>query len=182
MEYKDLEKLRYPIGKYEVPAVITEAHISDWIESLERFPQRLSQLVENLSEEELETPYRPGGWTVRQTVHHIADSHHNSYIRFKWALTEDNPIIKPYDEKAWSDLFDAKSAPIMLSLDHLSAVHAKLVYLLRGLSRYHLERKFIHPDGNVEAPLDENIGRYAWHGNHHYTHIENLVKRSFDKK
>ncbi len=181
MENKDLEKLKYPIGTYEVPHEITDAHIAEWIQSLERLPNRLRKLVENLSEEQLETPYRPGGWTVRQTVHHIADSHHHSYIRFKWALTEDKPVIKAYDEKSWSDLFDAKSAPIALSLNHLSAVHAKLVYLLKGLSRYHLQRIFIHPDGNVASPLDENIGRYAWHGNHHYTHIENLIKRSFDK-
>lgn len=177
MENQDLEKLKYPIGKYEVPQEITDAQLSEWIETLELLPQRLRDLVENLSIEQLDTPYRPGGWTVRQTVHHIADSHHHSYIRFKWALTEDKPIIKPYDEKAWSDLFDAKSAPITLSLDHLSAVHAKLVYLLKGLSRYHLERKFVHHDGNLETALDENIGRYAWHGNHHYAHIENLLKR-----
>lgn len=182
MENKDLEKLKYPIGKYEVPEEITDAQISEWIETLEHLPQRLRALVENLSKEQLDTPYRPGGWTVRQTVHHIADSHHHSYIRFKWALTEDKPIIKPYDEKAWSDLFDAKSAPITLSLDHLSAVHAKLVYLLKGLSRYHLQRKFIYPDGKVETPLDENIGHYAWHGSHHYAHIENLLKRSSDKQ
>jgi len=177
MEDKELEGLKYPIGYYEIPEDITDDHIAEWIGSLESLPGRLRKLVENLSEEQLETPYRPGGWTVRQTVHHIADSHHNSYIRFKWALTEETPIIKAYDEKAWSDLFDAKSAPIVLSLDHLSAVHAKLVYLLNGLSREHLQRAFIHPDGRIDSPLDENIGRYAWHGNHHYAHIENLLQR-----
>lgn len=180
MEKEQLEKLKYPIGKYEIPEDITDALVAEWIESLESLPKRLRKLVENLSEEQLETPYRLEGWTVRQTVHHIADSHHNSYIRFKWALTEDRPVIKAYDEKAWSDLFDAKSAPIVLSLDHLSAVHAKLVYLLKGLSRYHLQRIFIHPDGHKESPLDENIGRYAWHGNHHYAHIENVLKRQPD--
>lgn len=182
MKKEKLEKLKYPIGPYEIPKEITDEQISEWIESLESLPMRIRKLVENLSEEQMETPYRPGGWTVRQTVHHIADSHHHSYIRFKWALTEDKPLIKAYDEKAWSDLFDAKSAPITLSLDHLSAVHAKLVYLLKGLSRYHLQRTFIHPDSKVETPLDENIGRYAWHGNHHYAHIENLLKRSFESK
>ncbi len=182
MEKEALEKLKYPIGKHEIPEEITDAHIAEWIASLESLPMRLSDLVENLSDEQLETPYRPGGWTVRQTVHHIADSHHNSYIRFKWALTEDKPIIKAYDEKAWSDLFDAKSAPLALSLNHLSAVHAKLVYLLKGLSRYHLQRTFIHPDSKNETSLDKNIGIYAWHGNHHYAHIENLIKRSFDKE
>lgn len=180
MEKEALEKLKFPNGRYTIPKDITDAQIAEWIESLESLPHRLRKLVENLSEEQLETPYRPEGWTVRQTVHHIADSHHNSYIRFKWALTEDQPIIKAYDEKAWSDLFDAKSAPIALSLDHLSAVHAKLVYLLKGLSRYHLKRIFIHPDGLVASPLDENIGRYAWHGNHHYAHIKNMLKRESD--
>ncbi len=177
MKNLELEQLKYPIGQYEIPEDITDAQIAEWIETIERLPQRLKKRVENLTQEQLDTPYRPGGWTLRQTVHHIADSHHQSYIRFKWALTEDKPIIKAYDEKAWSELFDAKSAPIFLSLDHLGAVHAKLVYLLKGLSRYHLQRKFIHPDNDLESTLDENIGRYAWHGDHHYAHIEGLVKR-----
>lgn len=178
MEKQELEKLKYPIGRFQNPTEISDDRISQWIDTLEHLPKKLGRLVENLDETQLETPYRPGGWTVRQTVHHIADSHHNSYIRFKWALTEDKPVIKPYDEKAWSDLFDTKSAPIALSLNHLSAVHEKLVYLLRGLSREHLRRTFIHPDGNEETSLEENIGRYAWHGSHHYAHIENLMKRN----
>ena len=178
MEKQELEKLKYPIGKFQTPTEISDARISQWIDTLEHLPKKLGRLVENLDETQLETPYRPGGWTVRQTIHHVADSHHNSYIRFKWALTEDKPVIKPYDEKAWSDLFDTKSAPIALSLNHLSAVHEKLVYLLRGLSREHLRRTFIHPEGNEETSLEENIGRYAWHGSHHYAHIENLLKRN----
>ena len=113
-----------------------------------------------------------GGWTIRQVVHHIADSHHHSYTRFKWALTEDRPVIKAYDEKEWSNLFDANTAPIVLSLNYLKALHAKLVYLLKGLSKEDLERVYIHPDGNVEVSLLENIGKYAWHGNHHLAHIE----------
>lgn len=173
----ELEKLRYPIGKFECPETITENHITDWIETLVLFPQKLGALVKNLSEEQLETPYRPDGWTVRQLIHHISDSHHNSYIRFKWALTEDNPIIKGYDEKAWANLFDAKTAPIKLSLNHLAAIHAKLVYLLKGLSQTDLKRKFIHPKGNVATPLDKNIGLYAWHSEHHYAHIANLMGR-----
>ena len=177
MESEEIVHLKYPIGYFEIPENITDGLIKEWIASLERLPERLRKLVIDLSQEQLDTPYRPGGWTVRQTIHHIADSHHNSYIRFKWALTEDRPVIKAYDEKAWSDLFDAKSAPIELSLNHLTAVHAKLVYLLRGLSRNHLQRSFIHPDSNIESPLDENMGRYAWHGNHHYAHIAGLLKR-----
>ncbi|NHF57886.1 bacillithiol transferase BstA [Flavobacteriaceae bacterium TP-CH-4] len=177
MESISLEQLRYPIGKFKAPQEITSEHISEWIEVLETLPARLQYLVEHLTEEQLETPYRPNGWTVRQLVHHIADSHHNSYIRFKWALTENCPTIKAYDEKAWSDLFDARIAPIQMSLDHLKAVHAKLVYFLKGLSRNDLRRSFIHPEGNEKTYLDENIGRYAWHGSHHYAHIEELLKR-----
>lgn len=177
MENTDLEQLRYPIGKYELPKAITDEQLSKWISILEDLPKRLKALVENLSKEQLDTPYRPGGWTVRQTVHHIADSHHHSYTRFKWALTEDNPVIKPYDEKGWSDLFDAKSAPIALSLDHLSAVHAKLVYLLKGLSNEAFQTTFRHPDKKKETTLKENLGHYAWHGNHHYAHIVGLLER-----
>lgn len=172
-----LEQLRYPIGKFEVPDTITKNNLEEWISVLEQLPQRLSDLVTPLSEEQLETPYRPGGWTVRQVVHHISDSHHNSYIRFKWALTENTPTIKAYDEKAWAELFDTRTAPILMSLYHLSAIHAKLVYLLKGLSEGDLKRSFIHPDANQETTLEENIARYAWHSNHHFAHIENLVKR-----
>ncbi len=177
MEDTQLELLKYPIGKFETPEAITDAHISEWIAALDALPSKLRHLVNGLTEEQLETPYRPGGWTVRQLVHHIPDSHHNSYIRFKWAMTEDTPVIKAYDEKAWSDLFDAKTAPIQMSLDHLSAVHAKLVYFLKGLSRNDLKRSFVHPEGKVTTTLEENIGRYAWHGNHHYAQIQNLLKR-----
>jgi hypothetical protein len=177
MEKEILEQLRYPIGKFETPETITNADLEQWITDLETLPQRLSDLVIPLSDEQLDTPYRPDGWTVRQLVHHISDSHHNSYIRFKWALTEDMPTIKAYDEKAWAELFDTRTAPILMSLYHLSAVHAKLVYLLKGLSEAQLERSFIHPDGNQETSLKENIARYAWHSNHHYAHIQNLVTR-----
>jgi len=177
MENTSLEELQYPIGKYQVPNKITEKDLSEWISILENLPVRLSEKVNSLSQIQLETPYRPGGWTLRQLIHHISDSHHHSYIRFKWALTEDNPTIKPYLEKEWSNLFDAKTAPIQMSLDHLKAVHVKLVYLLNGLSSEDLERKFTHPDGNEETTLAENIGRYAWHGSHHFAHIENLIKR-----
>ncbi|WP_375587831.1 YfiT family bacillithiol transferase [Flagellimonas aurea] len=177
MENETLEQLRYPIGKFETPETITSADLEKWITDLETLPQRLSDLVAPLSEQQLETPYRPGGWTVRQLVHHISDSHHNSYIRFKWALTEDTPTIKAYNEKAWAELFDTRTAPILMSLYHLSAIHAKLVYLLKGLSEEDLQRSFIHPDGNQKTNLKENIGRYAWHGNHHYSHILNLVER-----
>ena len=176
MKNDELEKLKYPIGQYQIPNPITQKLLQEWITTLEQLPSRLQEMVTPLSNKQLETPYRPGGWTIRQVVHHISDSHHHSYIRFKWALTEDNPTIKPYFEKEWSNLFDAKTAPIQLSIDHLKAVHAKLVYLLKGLSYKDLQRKFTHPEGNEETTLAENIGRYAWHGSHHFAHIKNLIK------
>ncbi len=177
MENNELEQLKYPIGKFEKPEQITHEQIREWIHILEMIPEELDNLVKGLTDEQLETPYRPGGWTVRQTVHHIADSHHNSYIRFKWALTENDPVIKAYDEKAWAELFDTKTAPIQFSLDHLKAVHGKLVYLLKGLSSVQLQKTFIHPHSNAQVSLDENIGTYAWHGRHHFAQIFNLIER-----
>ncbi|WP_430906423.1 YfiT family bacillithiol transferase [Maribacter sp. 2-571] len=177
MDNISLEKLRYPIGKFNAPEQIDATMLAKWIEILETLPKRLEDMVTPLSEAQLDTPYRSDGWTVRQVVHHVSDSHHHSYIRFKWGMTENAPVIKPYLEKEWSNLFDAKTAPIALSLAHLTAVHAKLVYFLKGLSSAELERTFIHPEGNVETTLAVNIGRYAWHGSHHFAHIAELLKR-----
>jgi hypothetical protein len=173
----DLEKLKYPIGKVQIPTIITDAHILNWITVLESFPERLENLVTNLSQPQLDTPYRPEGWTIRQVIHHLADSHHNSYTRFKWTLTEDEPIIKTYYEDRWAELFDSRTAPIKLSLDSLKALHAKWTYFLKGVTTADLEQVFIHPDGNEKVSLKENIGIYAWHCNHHYAHIEQLMIR-----
>lgn len=174
---ENLEKLRYPIGKFSSPSEITDGHLKEWILTLETLPDRLEDLVKNLSTEQLETPYRPKGWTVRQVIHHIADSHHHSYTRFKWALTEDSPLIKAYEEKNWSVLFDARTAPIQLSLDYIRVLHAKLVYLLKGLSKEDLKKYYVHPEGNVKVSVEENIGKYAWHSDHHFAHIQNLLER-----
>lgn len=177
MDDQALESLRYPIGKFQKPESISVEQIRNWTDILEALPFKLEDLVGRLTEVQLDSPYRPGGWTIRQLVHHIADSHHNSYIRFKWALTEEEPLIKAYDEKKWAELHDSVSAPIALSLNHLKAVHAKLVYLLRGLDRPDLDKKFIHPDNHEATSLAENIGRYAWHSNHHFAHIKNACNR-----
>lgn len=177
MDAATLQQLKYPIGQFECPDTITKKHINDWISVLEKFPIKLEALVKHLTKEQLGTQYRPEGWTIRQVVHHIADSHHHSYTRFKWALTEDKPVIKPYNEADWAALNDSKTAPIQMSLEHIKAIHYKLVYLLNGLSQADLNKSFIHPETNSEILLSYNIGNYAWHSNHHYAHIENLLKR-----
>lgn len=171
-----LEQLKYPIGKPNIPEIISLEVITEWIQTLENFPTELEKLTVNLSEEQLNTSYREGGWSVRQVVHHCADSHHNSYTRFKWALTENRPTIKAYFEERWAELFDYK-APIQHSILHLKAIHTKLVYLLKGLSEEDLNKFFIHPEGNEAVGLKENIGIYAWHCKHHFAHIENLLIR-----
>ena len=175
MTIADLDHLKYPIGKYQPSKTISKDMVDSWIDTIDNLPDKMRSLVSDLSQEQLDTPYRPEGWTVRQVVHHVPDSHANGYIRFKWALTEDTPMIKAYEEQLWAELLDSKSAPIELSLSFLEALHAKWVYLLRGLSGKDLERTFIHPATNKEAPLKAIIELYAWHGQHHYMHIKNLI-------
>ena len=177
MENTDLEFLKYPIGRFEYHEDSNEEMLAEWIGALERLPERLAELVKPLNDGQLDTPYRLHGWTVRQVVHHIADSHHHSYTRFKWALTEDKPLIKAYEEKDWSNLFDARTAPVQISLAYIAALHAKLVFLLKGISTDDLQKQYLHPDGNVAVTFRENIAKYAWHGNHHYTQIANLLAR-----
>ncbi len=172
-----LEELKYPIGKVNIPENITKKDIENWISLIDRFPQELEFLVRELSDNQLDTPYRENGWTIRQVIHHCYDSHHNSYTRFKWALTEDNPLIKVYYEERWGELHDSISMPVFLSIDALKALHSKWVYFLRGLTNSDLEKSFIHPSGNEVVGLKENIGIYAWHCRHHYHHIEKLMIR-----
>ena len=171
------EEIRYPIGKVKLPEVITEQDIKTWISVLEETPEKLKYLVRNLNEKQLDTPYREGGWTIRQVLHHLVDSHMNSYIRFKWTLTEEEPVIKAYFEDRWADLPDTKDAPVDLALQALEALHAKWTYLLQGLSSDQLKRCFIHPESNSKVSLEQNIGIYAWHSEHHIAHIEQLMKR-----
>jgi hypothetical protein len=173
-----LEQLKYPIGKLIIPDHISGREIENWISDIENFPKRLESIVKNLSEEQLNTPYRNGGWTVRQVVNHCGDSHVHSYIRFKWTLTENLPTIKAYYEDRWAELFDTKDAPIEISLNFIKALHAKWVYLLKGLSIDDLNKEFIHPESGETVSLKKNIAIYAWHCNHHYAHIENLLIRN----
>ncbi len=177
MNIETLEQLKYPIGQANIPRNISDNQVKEWIATLEEFPKKLADLVHHLNDEQLDTPYREGGWTIRQVVHHIADSHHHSYIRFKWTLTESKPMIKAYFEQQWAELHDSKFAPIALSLNALSSTHAKLVYFLKGISKEDLQQQFIHPETNESVKLDKNIGIYAWHSQHHYAHIKNLILR-----
>ncbi len=173
----NIETLKYPIGQFNSLDIITEEHINEWITVLEEFPTKLKVLVGNLDDKQFNTPYRDGGWTIGQLIHHIADSHHHSYTRFKWTLTENKPTIKAYDQNEWSDLFDAKSAPVELSLAYISVLHAKLVFLLKGLTRNQWDMTYVHPEGNVTVSLAQNAGKYAWHSNHHFAHIKGLLIR-----
>lgn len=172
---QDLEKLKYPIGKFQVIGIINDSQIDEWIKQIEVLSSKIIEAVMNLNDEQLNTPYRPGGWTVRQVVHHLSDSHANSYIRFKLALTEDKPVIRPYDEKRWAELPDYQ-LDIEESLNFLDSLHKRWVNLLTNLSDMDLEKQFVHPESGTKT-LKETIGYYAWHGNHHLAHITSLKKR-----
>lgn len=174
----ELERLRYPIGPYQPPAEITADTLQSWIDQLASHPAALRQLVGGLNEAQLDTPYRPGGWTIRQVVHHLPDSHLNSYIRMKWALTEDKPLIKAYKEALWAALPDGRQAGVQLSLDLLQALHARWVWWLRAMDPADWLRSYVHPETKQEVRLDRHLGLYAWHCEHHYAHIAQLMKRN----
>lgn len=171
----DIEKLQYPIGKYRPGEIKTEM-IDDWIEELRTFPERLSVVLNGINEQSLKYTYRPEGWNIQQLVHHLADSHMNSIIRFKWTLTEDNPTIKPYLESEWAKLHDVKDVPIEASLQILNGVHARLSSLLSNLGEKEFARTFIHPEHGKTMNLAYLVGMYAWHGNHHLAHINTALK------
>jgi hypothetical protein len=167
----DLEKLRYPVGRFErVKSPVDRAVRAGHIETIERTPATFLSLTHGRSDAELDTPYRPGGWTVRQVVHHVPDSHMNAYIRMKFAVTEDEPAIKTYEEAKWAELPEAKSGPVDMSLALLEALHRRWVMFLRGLTDADYARAYVHPElGHVT--LDEAIALYAWHCRHHGGHI-----------
>lgn len=176
MENIDLEKLKYPIGKFIAPTEYTSEYLSNKIQEIESFSERLKNETIDLNDEQLDTPYRPGGWTIRQVIHHCAESHMNCYIRIKWALTENNPVIKAYDENLWSQLPDNLQMPIDPTLSLLEGLHFRLAYIMKNLSEDDLEKTFIHPENNSEYKIKQIIGTYAWHGNHHLAHITTLKK------
>lgn len=168
--------LRYPVGRYHAPQTIASVQRSIWIRQIEGMPAELKQAVAGLIDAQLDTPYRPMGWTVRQVVHHVADSHLNSYTRFRFALTENSPVIKPYDEAAWAELLDAKSAPAAPSLTLLEGLHTRWAALLHSLNDADYARTFTHPELG-EIRLDWTLGLYAWHCAHHLGHITSLRAR-----
>jgi hypothetical protein len=169
------EKLKYPIGKFSAPVSYTNDDIHHWINDIKVLPGKLRQAIINLNDKQLDTPYRTGGWTLRQVVHHVADSHMNSLMRFKWALTEDKPTIKAYEESDWALLPDYR-LPVESSLKMLEGIHQHLVALFESFTENEWNRSFIHPETGANIPLKRNLALYAWHGKHHLAHITNTIK------
>ncbi len=166
---------RYPIGKFEMPAAVTPALRQAAIEKIAETPAKFRAAVRGLNDSQLDTPYRDGGWTVRQVVHHVPDSHVNAYVRLKLALTESSPTIKPYAEDKWAQLADSRSTPIEVSLSLLESTHARWVIILRSLAEADFARKLIHPE-HGDRNIDWLIFLYAWHGPHHTAHVTELRK------
>lgn len=168
--------LRYPIGRFEPVDVLSPEDREAAIAAIASLPAELAAAVEGFSDAGLDTPYRPGGWTVRQVVHHVPDSHLNAYVRFRWALTEEEPTIKAYDEARWAELPDAKGAPVAASLALLASLHERWVALLAAMTPADFARTYLHPDDGRRT-LDRTLALYAWHGRHHVAHVTRLVER-----
>ncbi len=167
---------RYPIGRFSPDTTPSPQTRSHHMEQIAALPASLRQAVHGLSEKQLDTPYREGGWTVRQVVHHVADSHMNAYVRLKLAVTEDAPTIKSYDETAWAELSDSKLTPVEVSLTLVESLHARWTILLHSLKAEDFQRKFIHSESGPHD-VDWILGLYSWHGNHHVAHITSLKNR-----
>ena len=163
MQTEDIESLRYPIGKFSAPTEIPPENIANWIKTIENLPKQVREAVHGMNDMQLDTPYRPGGWTIRQVVHHLPDSHMNAYIRFKLSLTENNPTIRPYLENLWAELPDGKTAPVDFSLDLLESIHKRWTYVLHHMSATDFSRTFYHPENKVTRSLGVNLALYDWH-------------------
>ncbi len=175
MDSKGIELKKYPIGKFVKPNQVEDRLLQEWIKSLEHLPNELAKITVGLSEEVLQEQYRAGSWTVRQIIHHIADSHLNGYTRMKLALTEDNPTIRPYDENGWSVLADVESVPVEVSIELLKNLHIRWVALIKGLNTAEMSRTFYHPENKVNVTVADQIGLYAWHGEHHLAHVKEAL-------
>jgi uncharacterized damage-inducible protein DinB len=172
-----MQDLRYPIGKYEEQSFSLDQK-NKWLADIKFLPQELENAVLNLDEAQLNTPYREGGWNVKQVVHHVADSHMNAFIRFKLGLTEDNPTIKPYDENLWAQHADVEKLPVNVSLTILHPLHLRLHILLQHVTDEQWQRTIVHPEHNRQMTLWYLLGNYAWHGRHHTAHITSLRERN----
>jgi hypothetical protein len=171
-----IDPLQYPIGKFTVPVSYTSQDIQGWINDIKELPGKLRQTIISLNETQLDTPYRPGGWTIRQVVHHFADSHMNSLIRFKWALTEESPVIKAYDQIGWAMQADHK-LPVEPSLKMLEGIHQHLVALFESFTEEQWDRYFVHPETGAQITLKRNLALYSWHSRHHLAHITNAIAK-----
>jgi hypothetical protein len=172
-----LEELAYPIGRFVAPEGYDRVTLNQWISRIEAAPHWYDYCIENLDKEQFDTPYRPGGWTINQVIHHVADSHMNAYIRFKLALTEDEPVIMPYPEKRWALLPDVEAVPANISITLIHALHRRWAALLHALTEEQWERCYVHPEHDRKIPLWEAAAMYAWHGKHHFEHIYRLRDR-----
>jgi hypothetical protein len=174
----DIDPLRYPIGKFERPALpLDDTARRDLIAAVEQAPSAIRALVRGLADPQLDTPYRPGGWTIRQVVHHVPDSHMNGYVRMKLAATESAPAIKVYQEALWAELPEARTGPVDMSLDLLDALHRRWVMFLRALPAGEYQRTFAHPQWGSDATIELALAIYAWHGRHHTAHIRQALGR-----
>ena len=165
---------RYPIGPFVAPNEVNDNDIQEWIETIEKLPGQLSAAVNGWTEEQLSTPYREGGWTVKQLIHHVSDSHMNSLMRFKLGLTENNPTIKTYDQDGWSGLPDYENLPVEVSLSLLKSIHLKMVSLFRNMNNEDFQRTIFHPEMNKSISLAKLLALYNWHSRHHLAHIIKL--------
>lgn len=172
-----LDDLKYPVGKFAIPTSFSPLEIQQWIDTIEQLPAKMRKEVTSLSDAQLDTQYRDGGWTIRQVVHHVADSHVNCYCRIKLILTEDNPTIRPYLEAKWAEVKEAKTAPVEISLNILDAIHKRMVMALRNITIEDLDRTYYHPENKQTNPLKVLIALYSWHSRHHLAHITELKKR-----
>jgi len=174
---EDMNTLKFPIGEFKIPEQVSVEEIKNCIDDIARLPQALIEEVEHLDQDQLQIVYRPEGWNIRQLVHHLADSHMSAFMRFKWALTEDEPTIKAYNEKRFAELADSQFTPVTISLQLLKALHAKWVILLENMSTEDFEKTFTHPESGYRYSLKQSLVNYSWHGKHHLEHIRTLKKR-----
>ena len=170
------QDLRFPIGEFIFPTAFSAIDTEKYLSIIEELPEKLTNLVSDLSDNQLDMSYRSQGWTIRQVVHHLVDSHMNSYIRFKLALTEENPTIRPYFENHWAELPDTFETPIEVSLQLLKNLHQRWIILLKSISKKDLNRVFTHPEMNTTITLWQNIALYAWHSEHHLAHVKQALK------